>query len=364
MVSEAGADAQRVKGLAIAGLAAAIAGLWVGLVARGAAAQACNPAFEDFCLIVPTGQEGQDVAPYCFLPTLLRGENPANWAVTASDAEGACHDFETYLRFDLPVDLLAPGEAVLEAQLIVPYTFSFAIDGEPSPPPHAPVELRVHRVLGPWSESSLTWLNRPAFDPVPHDARGGITDFGDIDFDVTELVRGWADGTLPNFGLVLTTPNDRVLGFRSWEAPVADALKTALLIVTGPDEELDGDADGIPDAADACPSFANATPLADTDADGIPDDCQCGDATGDGRLNVLDSRRIKQCAVLLRSDCDPEIADANGDGSVNVLDARRIDQVVVRLRAPWELTCARRPEGDPPPAGASAASPAPTAGPS
>jgi hypothetical protein len=343
----------------LAALVLGVASL-LGLPARPARGQACDPAFQDFCLIQPSGPEGEDVAAYCFLPVLLRGQNPANYAVTATAEDGACHDFETYLRFALPDDLLGPGETVAEAQLLIPYSFSFSIDGEPAAPPHEPVSLQVHRVLSAWSESSLTWLNRPAFDPVPEDVRTGITDFADIELDVTALVRGWAHGTTPNFGFALTSPDERVLGFRSWEAAVPDALQAALLIVTAPLQgAADADADGIPDVVDPCPSFANASPLQDGSGDGIPDDCQCGDSNGDGRINALDSRRVKQCAAGLRDDCGPELADANGDGRINALDARRIEQTVVELRQSWELTCARRPEGTSPPG-----SPAPTADPS
>jgi hypothetical protein len=112
----------------------------------------------------------------------------------------------------------------------------------------------------------------------------------------------------------------------------------------------DGDGDGVPDDKDACPTFSNGLPLRDRNGDNIPDDCNCGDATGDGTINVLDSRRIKQCSVQLRNDCDPDISDADGSGTINVLDARRVDQVVVLLRQSWQLTCARRPqETEPPP---------------
>jgi hypothetical protein len=115
----------------------------------------------------------------------------------------------------------------------------------------------------------------------------------------------------------------------------------------------DADGDGIPDDRDACPSYANAMPLSDANGDDVPDDCQCGDANRDGGnlgvVNVLDSRRIKQCVVGLRNDCDPVIADTDGNGTINTLDARRVDQVAVQLRQSWELTCGRRPEGTQPP---------------
>jgi hypothetical protein len=111
----------------------------------------------------------------------------------------------------------------------------------------------------------------------------------------------------------------------------------------------DADGDGVPDDLDACPSYANAMPLTDGNRDDIPDDCNCGNANLDRRLNAQDSLRIKQCVVGLRDDCAADIADTNGNGVVNTLDARRVEQVAVSLRPSWELTCARRPQGSEPP---------------
>jgi hypothetical protein len=111
----------------------------------------------------------------------------------------------------------------------------------------------------------------------------------------------------------------------------------------------DADGDGLPAERDPCPSYPNALPLADADGDGIPDECQCGDANGDGQLNVLDARRLKRCALGLSADCDPELGDATGEGELDSLDSRRIEQVAVELRPAWDLRCPRRPEGTPPP---------------
>jgi len=210
-------------------LALCLAALTPGL----ARAQACDPAQLPLCVITPTGAQGQDVAPYCFLPTLSRGQNETNYAVTASQ-DGQCHNFETFLRFDLPANLLGAGQTVVQARLFVPYTFSFAFNGTPPDPPHAPATLRVHRVNGNWSENSVTWAAKPGYDPSPLAQLTNITDFGTEVFDVTQQVRLWAHGLQTNFGFALTSPGERPLGFYSWEAPVANSQKVRLLIQTGP----------------------------------------------------------------------------------------------------------------------------------
>jgi hypothetical protein len=202
-------------------------------VAPVADAQSCNPAFTEYCLIEPTAASGDDVAPYCFLPTLTRGQYETNYAVN-SPGPPDCHSFETYLRFILPPDLLGPGETVTSASLFVPYLFSFSFDGPVVPPPHAAVTLRLHRVTSFWNENSVTWNNKPSYESTPIAQITGITNYGVRSFSVTALVRDWVSGAKPNSGFALTTPNDRVMGFFSWESSAPAAQKPALLIVVGP----------------------------------------------------------------------------------------------------------------------------------
>jgi hypothetical protein len=254
------------------------------------------------CLLVPDGSSSDDVSPYCFLPALSRGQSTTNYAVTAEDDTGVCHHFETYLRFELPPDLLVSGETVTEAYLDVPYLFSFSIDGPPSPPPHPPVMLRVHRVSAPWIENGVVWNQRPAYEAMPLDSVGNITSYQAVTFDVTDLVRAWAHGTAANHGFVLTTPDDRVLGFHSWEASVPEEQKLALLIVrgAGPPPPACGDleADGDVDASDLqrVRRF-----LADPAGQPLS-------AAGAARCNVIDAGTacsLRDAVVLARALADP-----------------------------------------------------------
>jgi hypothetical protein len=236
-------------------LIAAVSSSVFAASARAAACEAGTAA--NVCLLVPDGSSSDDVSPYCFLPTLARGQATTDYAVTAQDDTGQCHNFETYFKFELPSGLLIPGETVTSAYLDVPYSFSFSISGPPTQPPHPPVTLRVHRVTSPWTEDGVSWNRRPAYDPTPLDSVSGITNFRHVIFDVTDVVRAWAHGTAANNGFVLTSPDDRVLGFYSWEASepeVPESLKIALLITRGPGAAPpacgDVDADGDVDSAD------------------------------------------------------------------------------------------------------------------
>lgn len=203
-------------------------------LAADAHAQACRPGDPpNLCVIEPSDVNGDDTAPYCFVPTLPRGQHETLYAVT-SVVGPECHSFITYLRFQLPSNLLDPGETVLQVRLIVPYAFGFEYGQGPNTNPHGPVTLRVHRVLSTWTENGVTWLSKPPFVELPTDQITDITAPSTLELDVTSVVRAWAHGSLPNHGFALTTPDSHTMGIYSWESAVPAASRNALWIVTGP----------------------------------------------------------------------------------------------------------------------------------
>jgi hypothetical protein len=85
----------------------------------------------------------------------------------------------------------------------------------------------------------------------------------------------------------------------------------------------DDDDDGIPDGEDNCPLNDNPGQQ-DYDDDGVGDACQyiCGDANGDGVINVGDPVYLINYLFLFGPPPGPICkGDANGDGSTNVGDA-------------------------------------------
>ncbi len=80
--------------------------------------------------------------------------------------------------------------------------------------------------------------------------------------------------------------------------------------------QTDRDADLLGDACDLCPDFASSNQ--DTDANGIGDECECGDQTGDGRVDVADILAIN--AVILGQAPAGPLCDANDDGLCNIAD--------------------------------------------
>jgi hypothetical protein len=199
-----------------------------GLAALGLA----GPARGEIVVLQP-GAEGVDVAPYQFLPASARGLGEALWAFT--DPEEA-HSFRSFLRFDLPPDLLGPDEQIGSALLALFFDrdvgFGMFAGDDPG-------ILECRPVLTAWNEMAVTWIAQPAFgDPV--DVVDGITEFGDVVCDVTELVADWDTGLVPNHGIAVTNPTGRLIGFPSFEAKVdgqPDPLRPRLLINVVPEPE-------------------------------------------------------------------------------------------------------------------------------
>lgn len=111
------------------------------------------------------------------------------------------------------VDSTIPDGAIVNnATLRLRLTFSSPADDEP-------METALRRVTSPWGEFTVTWNSRPAVAEVR-----AITFIGSVatwyDFEVTELVAGWSDGSFPNHGVEITgdeTPQQRERAFYARE---------------------------------------------------------------------------------------------------------------------------------------------------
>lgn len=69
---------------------------------------------------------------------------------------------------------------------------------------------------GSWSESSITWNNRPSRD-TSHQVQGTfpLSGFNPTQNDVTPLVQTWVDGTIPNHGLEVSIPEWESASFKA-----------------------------------------------------------------------------------------------------------------------------------------------------
>jgi hypothetical protein len=297
--------------------------------------------------VITPGPEGEDSSPYSFLPFLNRGQYETLYVFDGSGGD-ANHTFETYLRFELPPQMLQTGETVTAAYLVVTYAYNFTGYGDTTGTPGA---VRVHRVDGAWSEAGLTWVTRPLLGPAL-DEVGGITAFGPIEFDVTLAVRDWALGISPNQGIALIPAARRVLGLYSFEADygtgpgqIDPALRATLVVATGPGGPPDADADGYLDAADNCPYAPNNQldngGVGSFSANGIGNACECGDTSDDGSVQPADVTDIRErLAGLPGSLAAPEkcsvqgpIVAADGPDADALRDDCQVDDVVVIRRA-------------------------------
>lgn len=173
---------------------------------------------------------GWDVAPYQFLPSNNRGSYTTLYSFSGTGG----HDFETYIRFDLPANLLPEGHVVTSATFFIAYAFDYTAFGDTSQDPGTVV---VYRVDEDWGEDTLLWSDRPAATE-PVDQVDNIVGFGALIFDVTDLTQEWLGGTRLNYGIALKSPTPRVIGMHSFESTADPSLKATLVINTAPAEAV------------------------------------------------------------------------------------------------------------------------------
>jgi hypothetical protein len=236
--------------------------------------------------------------------------------------------------------------------------------------PHSAGELsRVTRIPGVWYDG-LYWNvfnqdrsampSRVSFNV--HVARAGETSFvhrasaGNTSASRSRLDHPELDGN-PAARLIVTQNwnppgslgvyNDHPVGVRwdpvsaHWQIvnldgaalPIGAAFNVLIPEPVCPDADFDGTCD--PD--DRCPHFAARHNLADIDEDGRGDECECGDANGDGRHTVADIVAIN--AMIFGHAVTRPLCDANDDGRCDVRDIVAVNRGI--FGAP--LYCERHP---------------------
>ena len=72
--------------------------------------------------------------------------------------------------------------------------------------------VTVYRTNASWSESSVTWNTKPGYAEQYGSASIPSRTWGWYSFDVTDLVRGWVDGSFSNYGLMVRGPESSGTG--------------------------------------------------------------------------------------------------------------------------------------------------------
>jgi len=147
-------------------------------------------------------------------------------------------------------------------------------------------------------------------------------DDGDGVGDACDLCPGF-DDNLDDDGDTMPDDCDICPGFDDFVDTDGDGYPDGCDRCPGFNDDLDTDGDILADSCDNCPLVYNID-QADSDGDGIGDACDyiCGDANGDGDVNVGDAVFIITYVFKGGSAPDPvEAGDANCDHDTNVGDA-------------------------------------------
>ncbi|HZK42764.1 MAG TPA: DNRLRE domain-containing protein [Syntrophomonadaceae bacterium] len=104
-----------------------------------------------------------------------------------------------------------------------------------------PITINAHRLLNYWNQSSITWKNQVLYEQL---SNGNViikneSPLGKIFIDITELVKGWHNGSITNYGLVLKGSEqvNSLVAFRSTN--FADPNTWPVLQVTFINEDPD-----------------------------------------------------------------------------------------------------------------------------
>lgn len=130
-------------------------------------------------------------------PTANTGNTVDMWVGYDDYLEPDGKIVRSLVRFDL--SSIPSGASITSATLRLYLVNSWDYPGKTR-------TITTYRIASSWSESSVTWNNKPSYAESYGSA--GVTHGADVwySFDVTNLVRGWVNGTWPNYGIMLRGP--------------------------------------------------------------------------------------------------------------------------------------------------------------
>jgi hypothetical protein len=170
--------------------------------------------------IQPGAAAGKDTYVYISAPD-------DNWGdlerVTAGT--GGANISRAYLEFSLAS--LPPDAVITSAKLSLFYWYTSSADVAP---------IGVYAVLEPWSESVVTWNLQPVFATTPEysiNVPAAVSN-AFLNWYITDLVKGWWNGTIPNCGVMLkdTDESTEEAWKRFYSSDYATAAEHPKLIIT------------------------------------------------------------------------------------------------------------------------------------
>jgi len=151
------------------------------------------PSIEQNITIQPGPTEGMDTYATIFYPDSNAPDSEVLLIGNWTD--------KTYLKFDLSI--LPVGAVITNADLNLYQWFTYGSSN---------FAVGAHKVIQGWAESAITWNNQPTYSDISESTI--IVTAGAIawrSWNITSLVQGWLDGSIANYGVVLTGDRDTAL---------------------------------------------------------------------------------------------------------------------------------------------------------
>lgn len=132
----------------------------------------------------------------------------SNSALFVSQYKQPKDDYRSLLHFDL--SSIPSSSTIEKAELLLCMYRNEVITD---------IYVNVHRLLNNWNQYTVTWSSAPSFSSMIDGSLfvSGATPLGPHSIDVTDLVKGWYDGSIPNNGMMLVgnEMNNDLVAFRS-----------------------------------------------------------------------------------------------------------------------------------------------------
>lgn len=129
-------------------------------------------------------------------------------ALFISRFQQAGDSFRSLIQFESSQQS-TPPVTTLEAAYLLLFLYRNEI-------PDGTIQINLYGILDPWNEHTVTWNSRPSFANESKSTfilPSGWT--GPILVDITKLAERWADGSAPNYGIVIIGDEERnrLVGF-------------------------------------------------------------------------------------------------------------------------------------------------------
>lgn len=142
-------------------------------------------------LTLQPGSEGKDAYVEQAFP-----DDNESWHEVYTGYTGTWKAYRTYLEFDLSPNPLPAGAVVSHVYLKLYQSSSWGSGSS---------TMGLYQVTSGWGEDSITWNNQPTSSS---EVEASCTVYATINvwrtwYDVGDLVRGWLDGSITNYGMLL-----------------------------------------------------------------------------------------------------------------------------------------------------------------